>query len=144
MGADPSEVDLRIPNEIMNQGKVEVIDEIMSRDMLEHMPQLPGFEGIDGLKRFVIAFRQAFPDLHYDIEFHTSAGDIVTTVATGSGTMKGDFMGMPASGKRAEWREIHVARVRDGMVVEHWGVVDQLTMLRQLGFAPIPEGAPAG
>jgi len=144
VGTDPGDVELRIPNEVMSQGKIEVIDEIIAPDMIEHMPEFPGFEGIDGFKRFVTAFRQAFPDLHYTVELHSTSGDTVTTVAVGTGTMKGDFMGMPASNKRAEWQEIHVSRVRDGKVVEHWGVVDQMAMMRQLGFMPEPQGAPAG
>ena len=144
MGADPAEVELRIPNEIMNQGRLDVVDEVLSNDMIEHMAVLPGYEGLDGFKRFVSAFREAFPDLHYDVQFHASAGDIVTTVAKGTGTMQGSFMGMPASGKRAEWTEIHVSRVHDGKVVEHWGLVDQLTMMQQLGFIPAPAGAPTG
>jgi predicted ester cyclase len=58
--------------------------------------------------------------------------------------MKGDFMGMPASGKEATWSEIHIVRFDDsGKAVEHWGVVDQLGMLAQLGFAQAP-GQPAG
>jgi predicted ester cyclase len=57
--------------------------------------------------------------------------------------MKGDFLGMPASGKEATWSEIHIVRFADGKAVEHWGVVDQLGMLAQLGFAQAP-GQPAG
>jgi steroid delta-isomerase-like uncharacterized protein len=144
VGADPAAIELRIPNEVMNQGKVEVIDEIVSPDMIEHDPPPPPFKGdIEGFKAFVRAFRQAFPDLHYRVDVHEASGDIVTTVATGSGTMQGDFAGMPASGKHAEWREVHVSRVRDGKIVEHWGAVDQAGMLTQLGFMPEPAGAQA-
>jgi predicted ester cyclase len=57
--------------------------------------------------------------------------------------MRGDFMGMPAAGKEATWSEIHITRFADGKAVEHWGVVDQLGMLQQLGFAEAP-GQPAG
>jgi predicted ester cyclase len=52
--------------------------------------------------------------------------------------MRGDFQGMPASGKEATWSEIHIVRFADGKVVEHWGVVDQLGMLAQLGFGAPP------
>ena len=56
-----------------------------------------------------------------------------------SGTMKGDFMGMPASGKRASWDEVHIARAAGGKLAEHWQVIDQLSMLQQLGFVPEPQ-----
>lgn len=54
--------------------------------------------------------------------------------STARGTMRGDFMGMPASGKTATWQEIHITRFADGKAVEHWAVVDQYSMLTQLGF----------
>jgi predicted ester cyclase len=50
--------------------------------------------------------------------------------------MKGDFNGMPATGKRATWTEIHIGRVANGRVAEHWAVIDQLGMLVQLGIVP--------
>jgi predicted ester cyclase len=55
----------------------------------------------------------------------------------GHGTMKGDFQGMKANGKKAEWEEMHIARFNAaGKMAEHWATVDQLAMLTQLGFAP--------
>jgi predicted ester cyclase len=142
MSLDPKAVELRIPLEILNEGKIDVIDEVMAPDMIEHMPPAPGVPtGIEGFKIFVRAFRAAFPDLHYDVVVHFGEGDLVTAVAQASGTMKGDFAGMPATGKKATWTEIHVSRVVNGKVVEHWGVVDQMAMLTQLGLMP---GAPAG
>jgi predicted ester cyclase len=57
--------------------------------------------------------------------------------------MKGEFAGMPPSGKTATWEAIHIVRVKDGKVVEHWSVEDQFSMLQQLGFVPTPEAAPA-
>jgi steroid delta-isomerase-like uncharacterized protein len=135
----------RFPLEVFNEGKVDVVDEIQAPDMIEHQPPPPGLPGgIEGFKGFVQAYRQAFPDLHYEILTELEEGDKVATVVTVTGTMKGDFAGMPASGKSATWTEIHVARLKDGKVVEHWGVIDQLGMLAQLGFAGAPQGAPAG
>jgi predicted ester cyclase len=57
-----------------------------------------------------------------------------------SGTMSGDFMGMPASGKSAAWEEIHIGRFAGGKMAEHWGVLDRMGMLQQLGFVPPPPG----
>ena len=53
------------------------------------------------------------------------------------------FQGMPASGKTATWSEIHIVRFENGKAIEHWGVVDQMGMLSQLGFVEAP-GQPAG
>ena len=63
-------------------------------------------------------------------------GDRVVQRVTGHGTMKGDFMGMKASGKSATWMEIHIVRYANGKVCEHWAVTDQASMLAQLGFGP--------
>jgi predicted ester cyclase len=57
--------------------------------------------------------------------------------------MKGDFMGIPATGKRAEWTEIHIGRYANGRLTEHWGQIDQLGMLVQLGVVPAPGRVPA-
>jgi len=135
----------RFPLEVFNEGKVDVVDEIQAPDMIEHQAPLPGYSpDIAGFKQFVRDYRAAFPDLHYEILSELEEGDLVATVAQASGTMKGDMMGMPATGKQARWTEIHVARIRDGKCVEHWGVIDQMGMLMQLGLAPVPSGAPAG
>lgn len=135
----------RFPLEVMNQGRVEIVDEIQAPDMIEHMPAAPGYaNSIEGFKQFVRDYRAAFPDLHYEIITELEEGDRVATVARASGTMQGSFAGMPATGKHATWTEIHVSRIAGGKCVEHWGVIDQLGMLMQLGLAPVPAGAPAG
>lgn len=58
--------------------------------------------------------------------------------------MKGEFAGMPPSGKKATWEAIHIVRVKDGKIVEHWSVQDQLGMLQQQGFILTPEAVTAG
>jgi len=68
----------------------------------------------------------------------------VAGYVTVSGTHKGEVFGMPATGKHAEWTESHIVKMVNGKITEHWGVVDQLGMLRQLGLAPAREAVPAG
>lgn len=57
---------------------------------------------------------------------------------TAKGTQKGEFQGVPATGKQATWSELHIARIANGKVVESWGVTDQLGMMQQLGLASAP------
>jgi predicted ester cyclase len=83
-------------------------------------------------------FRAAFPGLTYTVEEVIAEGDRVVQRSNASGTMKGDFLGMPATGKKANWSETHIVRVKDGKIIEHWASVDQLSMLQQLGLAPMP------
>lgn len=133
----------RFLEEVVNRGNVSVIDELASPDFVDHTapPGVPA--GNEGFKVFITMFRTAFPDLHYTIDDEIAEGDRVVQRSTARGTMKGDFQGMPASGRTATWSEIHITRFADGRAVEHWGVVDQLGMLAQLGFAQAP-GQPAG
>jgi steroid delta-isomerase-like uncharacterized protein len=135
----------RIPLEAFNQGRVEVLDEVIAPDGVDHAAMPPGLPpGREGVKALVGALRTAFPDLKITIDQQIAEGDLVVTHSTTSGTMQGDFAGMPASGKHATWEDVHITRIADGKVVEHWSVSDQLGMLQQLGFMPTPEAAPAG
>ncbi len=84
--------------------------------------------------------RAAFPDFRYEVFQQTQDGDTHVGYVRASGTMTGDFMGMPASGKPASWEEIHIGRFAGGKMAEHWAVIDRLGMLTQLGFIPEAPG----
>ena len=129
--------------EVMNKGNVAMIDELTAPNFVDHQapPGVP--PNREGVKGFVMAFRTAFPDLHYTVHDVVAEGDRVVERATGTGTMKGEFQGMPPSGKSATWEEIHITRFENGKAVEHWGVIDQMGMLAQLGFMEAP-AQPAG
>lgn len=132
----------RIPLEVLNNGNFGLIDELLATDYVEHFAQ-PGVPPTrEGFKQSAIALKTAFPDLHYAIEDSIQSGDRIVHHLTASGTMKGDFMGVPATGKRATWTEIHIGRVANGRLTEHWGLVDQLGMLVQLGIVPAPGRVP--
>lgn len=134
-------VHLRVPLEILNEGRLELIDEIFAPDFVQHAA-IPGFPpGRDGLRTFFTAYRAAFPDLKFALLQEVQEGDKHVVHVRASGTMKGDFMGMHATNKSATWEEMHLVRVRDDKIVEHWGLVDQLGMLQQLGVIPARPGA---
>ncbi len=129
----------RIPEEIYNQGKLDVVDELFSTDYVEHFPLPPGFPaGLPGVKAFITALRAAFPDFYYTVEDEVVEGNKYVVRVTARGTMQGNFLGMPATGKQATWSEIHIAHVARGKLVEHWTCIDQLGMLQQLGVIPAP------
>jgi predicted ester cyclase len=132
----------RIPLEVINNNKFELIDEIYAPNYVEHTPQ-PGVPPTrEGFKQTAMALKKAFPDLRYTIDDVVDGGDKIVHRLTASGTMKGDFAGMPATGKRATWTEIHIGRVANGRLTEHWGVIDQLSMLVQLGVIESPARTP--
>jgi steroid delta-isomerase-like uncharacterized protein len=127
----------RMPFEVFNQGRVDLIDELLAPDFVEHVQLPPGVpDGPAGLRAFVSALRGAFPDFRYEMVQQLQDGDTHIGHVRATGTMTGDFMGMPATGKTATWEEIHIGRMRNGKLTEHWAVVDRLGMLQQLGLAP--------
>ena len=126
----------RIPLEALNEGKVDVVDEVISSDYVEHS-LYPGYPATrDGLKSFIRDFRSAIPDLRYRVDREISEGDFVVQQVTGSGTPQHEFLGLPATGKSATWQEIHIVRVSGGKAVEHWGLVDMIGVMQQLGALP--------
>jgi predicted ester cyclase len=133
----------RFLEEVVNGGNVALVDELSAPGFVDRQapPGVP--PTVEGVKAFITMFRAAFPDLHYTLDDLIAEGDRVVTRATARGTMKGDFMGMTASGKTATWQEIHITRFEDGKAAEHWAVVDQLGMFVQLGFAQAPGQPPA-
>jgi predicted ester cyclase len=132
----------RIPLEVINNNKFELIDELYATNYVEHTPQ-PGVPPTrEGFKQTAIALKEAFPDLHYTIDDVVEGGDRIVHRLTASGTMKGEFAGMPPTGKYATWTEIHIGRVANGRLTEHWGVIDQLSMLIQLGVIESPVRVP--
>jgi predicted ester cyclase len=133
----------RFIEEVVNRGNLAVADELAAPNFVDHSVPAGVPPTLEGLKGFLTQLRAAFPDLHYTIEDQFAEGDRIVQRLTVSGTMKGDFQGMPAANKSAKWSEIHIARWANGKAVEHWGVVDQMDMLAQLGFVQAP-GQPVG
>lgn len=140
--SDDSATYRRIPLEVFNEGRLELIDELFADDYVEHVPLPPGVPGgREGVKAFVSAVRAAFGDFRYEVVMQHQDGDIHIGLVRASGTMTGDFMGMPATDKSATWEEVHIGRFENGKLAEHWAVRDQLKMLQDLGLAPVPPGA---
>src|SRR5947209_19045224 len=101
-----------IPEEVFNKGNLAAIEELFTSAYTDHTPLPPGFpSGLAGVYAFVTMLREAFPDLHYTLDDAIAEGDKVVGRVTVTGTNTGPFMGMPATGKRATWTEIHVGRM---------------------------------
>ena len=109
----------RYINEIFNKGNVDLVDELVDPNLVDHSPA-PGQEpGPEGFKNLVTMFRAAFPDLHSTIDLLISDGDIVVGRHTTTGTHRGEFMGMPPTNKSFTMSEIHIVRFANGKGVEH-------------------------
>jgi steroid delta-isomerase-like uncharacterized protein len=132
----------RFVEEVFNQGDVSLIDELLTPNFVEREVLPPGTpSGREGVKQLTLMFRTAFPDFNVVIDDMIAEGDKIVARTTWNGTQKGEFMGIPPSGKRVSFDVIDIMRVSGGKVVEHWGVMDSMALMQQL--AVIPAGPPA-
>ena len=135
----------RIFDELENQGKLALADEIFARDFVNHLP-FGEMHGTEGAKQFASMLRAGFPDLHTTVDDQIAEGDRVTTRWTARGTHTGEFLGVPPTSRRMEITGITISRIADGKIVEQWGNPDLLSMMQQLGAveAPAQSGRAAG
>lgn len=120
----------------INSGNLTAIDEVFASGYVDWTPFPGTTPDREGFKQGLTKFRAAFPDFRYTIEDEIVSGDKLVHRLSGRGTQKGEFQGVPATGKQATWSEIHIGRLANGKFVEHWGLVDQLGMMQQLGLVP--------
>ena len=126
----------RFIDDIMINKKLEVLDDLMDANYIEHNP-IPGVSpGLEGMKEMMGMFFAAFPDLNSTIDLLVAEGDVVAGRMTTTGTHTGDFLGIPATGKRVTFTETHIVRIANGKAVEHWGNQDDMAMMQQLGVMP--------
>ena len=122
--------------EVLNQGRLERVDDLVAVDFVELDP-LPGQQqGREGLKQVIGAFRTAFPDIHWVIEEMLGEGEKVFSRFTWHGTHGSEFFGVPATGKQITVKGMVVDRVLAGKMVESQILMDGLSMMRQLGAIP--------
>ena len=129
----------RITEEAWNRGNLDILDELIAPDFIRHTPLRPeGIHGIEGFKQHVAGTRAAFPDAEFLIEDEIAEGDRVVNRWTFRGTHRGEFGGIPATGKAVTMTGRGIVRIADGKVAEIWDEADALGLLRQLGVIPTP------
>ena len=131
----------RFIDQIFVQGRPEAVDELLADDFVSHTWRSTG-DGKGDLKRAIDRMSTVFVDVSFTVEDLIAEGDRVAVRVTAQATQIGPFMGVSPSGKSYSIGEIHIFRIRDGKVVEHWHQFDQMTMMKQLGA--MPGGASGG
>ncbi len=139
MPQSPEALVRRLIEEGFNRGDLDVADELISPDLLEHQNFGPDHApGAEGVKAVIASLRRAFSDFHLAIDDLAVAGDTVWLRMTGTGTNDGSFMGHPPTGRGMRTDVFDALRLENGRIVEHWGVPDRLGTLFQLGLAQPP------
>jgi len=123
---------LKLIEEGFNKGNLAVVDEIVSSGAKEN--QRGNGDGNEGTKEVIRTLRRWFPDFLMRVEDVAVAGDKVWARFKATGTNLGSVMHKPPTGKKVVVDVIDIARFKDGKLVEHWGVPDQLGMMLQLGL----------
>ena len=136
--ADGTGLIKRFWDEVIAGGDLTLIDELTAEDLVDHEEGLPGQPpGREGVKFFVSAMREAFPDIKpKTVEPTLADGDLEAARTILTGTHKGELMGVAATDKRVEFESVDIIRVTDGKVAEHWGVTDVMSLMQQLGAVP--------
>jgi len=127
----------RMFQEIINEGRLDVADEVFAEDFVDHGP-MGDMAGRETFKQLVAQWRSAVPDVHCDVTNVIVDGDDVAWLVRTTGTHTGDGLGFPATGKPFETVSANIGRFRDGMAVEHWSEQGMLAMLAQVGILPAP------
>ena len=126
----------RLFDEDINPGNPAVAAEIIHPEFHDHTNP-PGMQhGLEGHNAIVALFHAAFSDMQWHIHEMVTEGDRVVARTTMEATHTGDFFGIPPTGTRVSVDGIHILRIADGRIAEHWGNNDDLGMMRQLGGVP--------
>jgi steroid delta-isomerase-like uncharacterized protein len=122
--------------EAVNSGNLDLIDEVVATDSVDHDPAPDQEQGPKGFKQFFGMMRTAFPDFEVSVDHMVADDDNVAIAYTVTGTHEGDFLGVAPTGNRISVRGCQIGRFRDGMLVERWGSSDELGILQQLDAEP--------
>lgn len=123
--------------ELWNTGNPEVAKQLYAENAERYDPNQPEpNRGPQQITRYISEVRTGFPDFKLEIKQRTAEGDRLVTHWTCTGTHKGEFQGIPPSGKRINISGLALARIENGRVAEERVYFDRLTMLEQLGAVP--------
>jgi steroid delta-isomerase-like uncharacterized protein len=124
--------------DILEAGAYDRLPEVFADEFVEH-ETLPGStkSGFAALQEAMDAYRTAFPDLHFEATSVIAEGDRIAVHYTFTGTNKGEFMGMPATGRSVNVQGVDIGRMtKDGRCAEHWGFMHEGDLMGQLGLTP--------
>ena len=129
---------IRRAYERISAGDLAGFAALVAEDFVEHdeIPGLPPTK--DGMLDYFRDLLQAFPDLRMEVEDLIAEGDKTVARVSATATHRGEFMGVPPTNEQMEMQLIDImAFDGDGLVCEHWGVADMLSLMQQLGVVSL-------
>jgi predicted ester cyclase len=120
-----------------NEHNVDGVGHLFDKGFVHHF-RMPLPAGFGGFRQVGIMMNGAFPDVIVKEEDLIAAGDKVVERSTASATHRGPMMGTAPTNKKITWTEIHIYRLKDGKIAEHWVELSMLELLQQIGALPQP------
>ena len=131
---EKKEVVRRFVDEVMNGGDLDLADELIAPDHVNHDPTAPDVpSGPGGIKQLISMYRSAFPDLHFETGEMICEGDTVAHRWTLTGTHEGEMMGVEPTGRKVEVSGVEMNHVENGRITASWTVSDAMGLMKQLG-----------
>jgi steroid delta-isomerase-like uncharacterized protein len=139
------EIARRFMEECWNQGKLDKVGELVSNDCRYHDPVFPNLTaGAENLKQHISSCRSGFPDLTFSIDDSIAERNEVVLHWTCRGTHKAQFLGLPATNRKATVSGTSIFRMENGKISEEWSDWNLLTLMEQLGIASAPKSQSTG
>ena len=126
----PQELVSRFYEEVLNSRRLEVFDELVASDFVEH--GTPPLTGREAFRSFVGGLLEAFPDFRFTVDDWIASADRVVARCSAVGTQRGEFLGFPPTGQPVRWTAIHIWRVEADRLAERWSEADVLHIVEQL------------
>lgn len=138
MAQDNATIVRRFVDEVITQGDIDSASQFVWEDVVELVP-LPGQgPGLQGLKDVLRGMRSAFPDLIFSLQEQISEGEKVASRFEWTGTHKGPFLGVPATGRSVRVWGIVIDRLEAGRIKDTRLIMDVFGLMMQLGVIPPP------
>ena len=138
MSPDNATIVRRFVDEVITQGNIDAAAQYVWEDVVEQVP-LPGQgPGLDGLKDILRAMRAGFPDIVFSIQEQVAERDKVASRFEWTGTHRGEFLGIPATGRTVRVWGMVIDRLEDGRIKDTRILMDTFGLLGQLGVLPSP------
>jgi len=125
--------------EAWNEKNWDKLKALHAEDWIDHT-QPEGMNNLAALQGLFSVFAAGFPDFTIDIPKIIANGNNVSYLYEIKGTHTGEFMQIPATGKQVNFKGMTMLTMEDGKCMEAWGVMDQMTLMQQLGVIPTPDG----
>jgi len=126
----------RIWEEIFPSGDIDALAEVLAEDGIDHGARPDEPQGLAGAQQTMLWLRSVFSDQRWEIRQVIGEAQFVVVYCTLHGRHTGDLMGIPPTNREVAQDYVHIVRFRDGKVVEHWGLRDDMGLMQQLGVLP--------